>query len=569
MNPRPLSTNEIKNIIKDSRLLLHTYEVKSVIVNTSKVTVVETTNGFIIKILKANAGELNITPYEKISLPTGSESPDSVVASCNICKLVEYRTIKKNYPIENTNYYVIVMENCGTDLKDIVITVADLLKIAIDILDQILCLHSKKIFHGDIKLENVTLKKTIAPPEKTVIKEGQLETKRQSLGFLWKTRRFILNSDSTFTRLDDDTVRNTMRIVSTTRVEKLNDTEFTLTFNMPDFVYHMRASTSEECNKWVVALKRMINNVDNIDVKLIDLDDLPKLQWNTNGTVSFTQQRFIFTPLNTTEKQSKLTGKMIKVPETEYESLKSVELPFIPTESKRDLVLGFNVPYSIGYYMMRGKMNDTSDSFSLVEVEINPEYLFYIDIFSWCIIVFECLTSIQTKNPFNLSYPVNIYIARILKAIVVNMMWHDTILSGGDAEAHIRPFMEIKSNPVKDFFDNDINSEYCKKVIEGLKTLQGVLIQPVPVLTPVLGFLNSMSLSNSSSEALQPQPPPAFHGGFKIKTRKRYHVGKHHRRILSRKYTTRTKRAKRNRKVKHSCVRARHTRRGFGRAGGL
>ena len=109
MNPRPLSPNEIKNIIKDSGLLLHTYEVKSVIVNTSKITVVLTTNGFIIKILKANPGQLNIEPYERISLPTGSESPDSAVASCNICKLVEYKTVTKNYPTNNTNYYVIVM----------------------------------------------------------------------------------------------------------------------------------------------------------------------------------------------------------------------------------------------------------------------------------------------------------------------------------------------------------------------------------------------------------------------------------------------------------------------------
>ncbi len=567
MNSPPLTLIEITRIITSSGLR-GSYTVDRVIVNTSKITVVLTTNGFIIKILKANAGELNITPYETISLPTGSESPDSAVASCNICKLVEYKTVTKNYPTNNTNYYVIVMENCGTDLKDIVITVADLLKIAIDILDQILCLHSKGVFHGDIKLENVTLKKTIAPPEKTSIKEGQLETKRQSLGFLWKTRRFILNSDSTFTRLDGDIVRNTMRIIPSTRVEKLNDTEFTLTFNMPDFVYHMRASTSEECNEWVVALKRMINNVDNIVVKLIDLDDLPKLKLNANRTVSFTQKRFIFTPLNTKEVQSKYTREMIRVPETEYERLNSVELPFIPG-SARDLVLGFNVPYSIGYYMMSGKVNDTSDRFSLVGVEINLEYLFYIDIFSWCIIVFECLTSIRTKNPFNLSDPVDAYIAHILKAIIVNMMCHDTILNGGNAETDIRPFMEIKSNPVKDFFDNDINYEYCKKVIEGLKTLQGVLIQSDPQLTPVLDFLKSMSLSNSSSEALQPQVPSAFHGGFKIKTRKRYHVGKHHRRILSRKYTTRTKRAKRNRKVKHSCVRARHTRRGFGRAGGL
>ena len=373
MNDRKLEGNEIIRIINSSGLR-GSYTVGRVIVNIPKVTVVETTTGFIIKILKAIPGQLNIGTYEQISLSSSDspDSPDSAVESCNICKLVEYGTVTKNYPADKTNYYVIVMENCGLALTNILITVADLLKIAIDILGQILCLHSKKIFHGDIKRENVTLKKTIAPPEVTVIKEGQLETKRQSLGFLWKKRIFRLNSNSTFTRLDDNIVRNNMSISSTTRVEKLNDTEFTLTFNMPDFVYHMRAGSPEECNDWVIALKSMINNVDNIAVKLIDLDDLPQLQWNTNNTVSFKQKRFIFTPLNTTkekrlkslEKQQNPQENPIITLETQYEPLNSVELPFIPEGRKYDLVLGFNVPYSIGNYMM----NSTN---SLAGVDIN------------------------------------------------------------------------------------------------------------------------------------------------------------------------------------------------------
>jgi len=83
---------------------------------------------------------------------------------CNICKLLGYKEIYGG------SHVIIVMENCGTDLFKLLFSnhsnIFDfklLLQLSLDLFKQIICLQhpldgTLGVVHGDIKLDNVSLK---------------------------------------------------------------------------------------------------------------------------------------------------------------------------------------------------------------------------------------------------------------------------------------------------------------------------------------------------------------------------------------------------------------------------
>jgi hypothetical protein len=87
-----------------------------------------------------------------------------------------------------------------------------------------------------------------------VVLNGVFKTKRLTMSFLWKTRRFALCADRTLRRYDGDRLRHSAAITPTTRVAKVGDTEFTVTFMQPDLCCHIRAASSAERDTWVAAL---------------------------------------------------------------------------------------------------------------------------------------------------------------------------------------------------------------------------------------------------------------------------------------------------------------------------
>ena len=91
-------------------------------------------------------------------------------------------------------------------------------------------------------------------PRAAALLQGVLQAKRQSLRFLWKNRRFLLCADFTFRRYNGDEFRHSAAITSGTSVAKVGSTEFTVTFLQPDLHYHIRAGSSAERDRWVVAL---------------------------------------------------------------------------------------------------------------------------------------------------------------------------------------------------------------------------------------------------------------------------------------------------------------------------
>jgi hypothetical protein len=91
-----------------------------------------------------------------------------------------------------------------------------------------------------------------------VVLAGVFRAKRQTLSFLWKTRRFDLCADRTLRRYDGQQLRHSANITSTTSVAKVGDAEFTVTFLQPDLRYHMRAASSAERDMWVSAIADVI-----------------------------------------------------------------------------------------------------------------------------------------------------------------------------------------------------------------------------------------------------------------------------------------------------------------------
>jgi hypothetical protein len=93
-----------------------------------------------------------------------------------------------------------------------------------------------------------------------VLLDGVFQAKRQTLSFLWYTRRFALCSDRTFRRYDGEQLCYSAAITSMTSVAKVGDAEFTVTFLQPDLRYHIRAASSAERDLWLSALANAIAN---------------------------------------------------------------------------------------------------------------------------------------------------------------------------------------------------------------------------------------------------------------------------------------------------------------------
>jgi TPR repeat protein len=88
----------------------------------------------------------------------------------------------------------------------------------------------------------------------TVLLECVFKAKRQTLTFLWYTRRFVLCADNTLRRYDGEQLRHSAAITSSTRVAKVGESEFTVEFLLPDLRYHIRAASCVERDRWVSAL---------------------------------------------------------------------------------------------------------------------------------------------------------------------------------------------------------------------------------------------------------------------------------------------------------------------------
>ncbi len=99
---------------------------------------------------------------------------------------------------------------------------------------------------------------------KAIILEGEMETKRQKLNFMWKRRSFVLYADMetfSFCRFDDAELRHSDTITHTTTVSNhgdKDDREFMLVFVQPERQYHIRAASSVERDRWVTELRRCI-----------------------------------------------------------------------------------------------------------------------------------------------------------------------------------------------------------------------------------------------------------------------------------------------------------------------
>ena len=89
-------------------------------------------------------------------------------------------------------------------------------------------------------------------PRAATLLQGVLESR--ALRFFWNKRTFLLCADFTFRRYNGDEFRHSAAITSGTSVAKVGSTEFTVTFLQPDLHYHIRAGSSAERDRWVVAL---------------------------------------------------------------------------------------------------------------------------------------------------------------------------------------------------------------------------------------------------------------------------------------------------------------------------
>jgi hypothetical protein len=90
------------------------------------------------------------------------------------------------------------------------------------------------------------------------ILEGELETRRLALSFLWKKRFFVLYADFSFCRYNGAELRHSAAITQTTSVSKRGDRDFVLAFVQPELRYHIRATSSDLCDRWVAALQSCI-----------------------------------------------------------------------------------------------------------------------------------------------------------------------------------------------------------------------------------------------------------------------------------------------------------------------
>ncbi len=104
----------------------------------------------------------------------------------------------------------------------------------------------------------------------SVVLAGVLESKRQSLMFLWKRRTFVLHKDLTFRRYNGVELRHTAKVTASTTVAKVGSTEFTVTFHpSPSYShvhYHLRARSSTERDMWAHGLEKLVTCLKLLEV---------------------------------------------------------------------------------------------------------------------------------------------------------------------------------------------------------------------------------------------------------------------------------------------------------------
>ena len=94
--------------------------------------------------------------------------------------------------------------------------------------------------------------------------EGVVQLKRQLLGFMWKTRRFVLDSNGLCSRFKGDGFREvskSFQVTSSTVVVSEpghDNTLFTVTFRAANYAQHIRAPSRGERDRWVEAFTEAI-----------------------------------------------------------------------------------------------------------------------------------------------------------------------------------------------------------------------------------------------------------------------------------------------------------------------
>jgi serine/threonine protein kinase len=178
--------------------------------------------------------------------------------NCNICKLLEYELVPPHFLIT-------VMENCGTDLFYFITKDRDklnlniILSIALDLLNQIICLQTHNALHGDIKIENVlfdddTSKATLVDFDKLpVIQKQDDGTFRVSdlisTEYTRGGRTAMARVVQSYSRNYEfpDTIQIIMHILSLPRkliVSYVRMDEYSLLSNIPPGIYDERRKSS-------------------------------------------------------------------------------------------------------------------------------------------------------------------------------------------------------------------------------------------------------------------------------------------------------------------------------------
>jgi len=176
---------------------------------------------------------------------------------CNICRLLDYELV--GYP--STPHVITVMENCGTDLCYFITKYRDklnlnlILSIALDLLNQIICLQTHNALHGDIRIENVLIddtgKATLVDFDKLPVIQKQADgTFRVSdLISTEYTReiRTTMGDIVKFYSTDEPTIEIIMHILSVHRqviVLHVRMKKYSLLSNIPPGIYDERRKSS-------------------------------------------------------------------------------------------------------------------------------------------------------------------------------------------------------------------------------------------------------------------------------------------------------------------------------------
>ena len=176
---------------------------------------------------------------------------------CNICRLLDYELV--GYP--STPHVITVMENCGTDLFYFITKYRDklnlnlILSIALDLLNQIICLQTHNALHGDIRIENVLIddtgKATLVDFDKLPVIQKQADgTFRVSdlISTEYKRKiRTTMGDIVNFYSTDEPTIEIIMHILSLHRkviVLRVRMDEYSYLSNIPPGIYDERRKSS-------------------------------------------------------------------------------------------------------------------------------------------------------------------------------------------------------------------------------------------------------------------------------------------------------------------------------------